>query len=198
MSFSRLRYDPCDVKKTTEESVSILSYLLDPNKYYSCSPCRIELGLVAGNNVSLYDGNMVDLESDLTNRTRANTRCPSGKFLPGTIIQGRDVLPCNPMQCGREGIPCGSTQCKGSRLVHLPSCRMFQYQPRPLTVGYRVQPDTCAGRGASPMGAPCRPFGRLPMRPVKPYSYEALPCHPRPRNNIPPAGQFYANPVRDF
>ena len=42
-----------------------LNYALYDGKYYNSSKCRMELGLVGGNNVSLYSGNLVDLESNL-------------------------------------------------------------------------------------------------------------------------------------
>jgi len=149
MAFTRQLDDPCAVKKRTEEATGILSYLMDPNKYYNCNPCRIELGTVGGNNVSLYDGNMVDLESDLSGRTRANTHCPSGHYLPGTVIQGVDVNKCTPA-CSVDGLPCGNAKCRKEKLVHLPECSLVHYKPRPTTVGYELNYPPCATNGYTP------------------------------------------------
>lgn len=141
MAFTRQLNDSCETKKRIEESTSVLSYLMDPNKHYNCNPCYIDR-IPAGNTVSLYGGNLVDLESDLSGRTRAATKCPSGKYLPGTIIQGSDVKQCGP-ECGADGLPCGRAGCNKVNLVHLPECTMVQYKPRPNDVGYRLNYPSC-------------------------------------------------------
>lgn len=149
MAFTRQMYGTCATKKRTEESTGVLSYLMDPNKFYNCNPCRIELGTVGGNNVSLYEGNMVDLDSELSGRTRVQTHCPSGKYLPGTVIQSQDVNKCTP-DCGVDGLPCGNAQCRQEKLVHLPSCNIVQYKPRPDGVGYDLNYAPCATNGYTP------------------------------------------------
>lgn len=148
MAFTRQLYDSCSAKKRTEEGTGVLSYLMDPNKFYNCNPCRIELGVVGGNNVSLYDGNIVDLESDLRGQTRVASHCPSNKFLPGTIIQGSDVNQCTPDECGVDGLPCGDAKCRREKLVHLPSCQMVQYKPRADNVGYKLKYPSCEAKAA--------------------------------------------------
>lgn len=145
MAFTRQLYGSCATKKRTEESTGVLSYLMDPNKFYNCNPCRIELGTVGGNNVSLYDGNIVDLESDLSGRTRTNTHCPSGKYLPGTVVQSVDVKKCAPGDV--EGLPCGDFK---DKLIHLPSCQIVQYKDRPDQVGYELSYPPCATNGYTP------------------------------------------------
>ena len=121
MAFTRQLYDSCATKKLADEGTGVLSYLMDPTKYYNCNPCRVQTGIVAGNDVSLYIGNMVDLESELKGHTRANTHCPSGKYLPGTVIQG---------QTGK------------AQLVHLPECNIVKHKPRP-TVSYKLDYPEC-------------------------------------------------------
>jgi hypothetical protein len=142
MAFTRQRDDPCMVKKSVEESTSILSYLMDPNKFYHCNPCFITRGVVGGNTTSLYKGNMVDLESDLNGRTRVASKCPSGQFLPGTIVQATHTYQCGP-ECGLNGLPCGNPNCKQNQLVHLPTCQLVDYKPRPTSVGYTLDPMVC-------------------------------------------------------
>lgn len=149
MAFTSLLYDSCATKKRTEESTGILSYLMDPNKYYNCNPCRIDLGTTGGNQVSLYDGNLVDLDSDLSGRTRPASLCPSSKYLPGTIIQGRDTYNCAPGTTG-EGLPCGDSKTMQQKLVHLPTCKLVQYKPRVDTVGYELNFPPCATVGNTP------------------------------------------------
>ena len=53
MSFNRLRYDDCSYSQELTQTTSILSYQLDPNRYYNCNACRNTFGLVGGNNVSI-------------------------------------------------------------------------------------------------------------------------------------------------
>ena len=52
MSSNRLIYDTCAYKKTLDQSVGPLSYVLNPIKYENCNKCRMELGLVGGTAVS--------------------------------------------------------------------------------------------------------------------------------------------------
>ena len=62
---NELIYDNCEYNTKLSESVGPLEYMLDPMQYENCNKCRIELGIVGGNNVSHVKGNLVDLESDL-------------------------------------------------------------------------------------------------------------------------------------
>lgn len=136
MAFTRQLDDPGETKKRTAEATGVLSYIIDPTKYYNNNPCFIDKGIVSGNEVSLYKDNMVDLESDLTGRTRAQTRCPSGKFLPGTIVQGKRSC-----KCGLTGKGCNSANCTKSALVHLPNCKMINYAPRIKSTGVNLNFD---------------------------------------------------------
>lgn len=133
MSFTRPIYDPCAYSKELDESTSTLNYVLDPNKWYNCNECRNEFGLVAGNNVSRYSGNLVDLESDLRNQTRLYSRCPSKKYLPK----------CKDSCKHSSGTPCGSRACQPDNLYHLPSCQMIQYKPRIDHIGYEINYPAC-------------------------------------------------------
>ena len=65
MSSNRLMYDSCAYEKSLQQSTSPLDYALYTGKYENTAKCRIEFGLVGGNGVSQYSGNLVDLESDL-------------------------------------------------------------------------------------------------------------------------------------
>lgn len=148
MSFNRPIYDPCAYDKRLDESTSVLSWQLDPSRYYNCNQCRIEFGLVGGNNVSLHKGNLVDLESELRNQTRLFSQCPSRKFLPGTTVQGQRGNGCKP-GCGTTGLPCGSLECRTQDSRHLPGCQMIQYKPRIDNVGYKLDYAPCPSRKVS-------------------------------------------------
>jgi hypothetical protein len=84
MSSNRLIYDECAYEKTLKQSTSQLDYMLYNGKYDNSAKCRIEFGLVGGNGVSLYSGNLVDLESDLRGQTRLNSHCPDKMYKPPT------------------------------------------------------------------------------------------------------------------
>ncbi len=142
MSFNRLSYDRCAYDKRITEGTSVLSWVLDPNKYYNCNPCRVEFGLVGGNNVSNYIGNMVDLESDMRGQTRLASKCPETMFLPGTVIQGKVSNGCSP-GCGTTGLPCGSLSCRKDPVKHLPACNIIDYAPRYDNVGYELVYPPC-------------------------------------------------------
>jgi len=135
MAWNRIRKDDqCAYNKELSESTSALGYIMDPNKYYSCSPCRIEFGLVGGNDVSITEGNMVDVESELMNLTRQLSVCPERKYLPF----------CERCEENEDGLPCGSASCKRQEpLKHLPACNMIQYRPRIDHVGVSLSYPGC-------------------------------------------------------
>lgn len=113
-------------QKHTKPTPGVIGYLLDPSKHYHSNPCQIDFGVTGGNNVSVYTGNLVDLESELFNITRNNSDCSCHKFQKGTIIQGLS-----------SGKP---------QLRHLPTCTLINYKPRPKNVGYKVNYDACCNQ----------------------------------------------------
>jgi hypothetical protein len=116
MSFNRLIYDTCAYQKVLKQSTGVGAYQLYPGKYNNCNKCRMELGILGGNAVSLYKGNLVDLESDLRGQTRAASLCPSHKYHPGC------KRPCY------SGLPSGPNDCEKD-LIHQPACQMIRYPP---------------------------------------------------------------------
>lgn len=82
MSSNHLCYDKCAYEKKLKQSTAPLDYNLYTGKFENTSKCRIEFGTVGGNGVSLFSGNLVDLESDLRGQTRMNSQCPSTKYNP--------------------------------------------------------------------------------------------------------------------
>ncbi len=119
MSSNRLMYDKCETAKKVIENEGTLAYTLYPMKYESCNPCRNELGLVGGNNVSIIRGNLVDLENDLRGQTRPLTQpsqCPDKLFKP----QPKSYIKSN-TRYGTKKID--------TRAKHLPTCQMFDYKP---------------------------------------------------------------------
>ena len=86
MSLNRLIYDTCEYKHRVAESVGTLEYVLNPLQYENVNKCRIEFGVVGGNNVSQIKGNLVDLESDLKG-VKENFHCPRNlnQDVPATL-----------------------------------------------------------------------------------------------------------------
>lgn len=135
MSFNRAIYDPCAYNKRLDESTSVLTYNLDPNRYYNCNQCRVEFGIVGGNNVSLSNCNLVDVESDLRNQTRLYSLCPERKYLPNCNFE---------CKCKSKGLPCGSRSCRNEKLGHLRKCNLIQYKPKINHIGYELDYPQCA------------------------------------------------------
>lgn len=127
MSSNRLIYDTCAYETDMSQSVDMLSYILDPTKHYRCEPCRPELGIVGGNNVSLIKGNLVDLENDLRGQTRYNTRCPIKKNSWMTDEKGAISI---------TGELCKKDLKIDTSKTHLPPCQMIRYEPVPLPPAY--------------------------------------------------------------
>lgn len=120
MASTRLSSDTCAYKKRLLESTGPLNYSMYTGKYENCTKCRVEFGTVGGNGVSLFSGNLVDLESDLRGQTRPASLCPSKKYQPN----------CTDNCCGITGVPCDG---QSNQLVHQPACQMFRYPQLPQT-----------------------------------------------------------------
>ena len=72
---TRLMYDKCAYDQRLGENKTSLDYSLYEGKFYHSNKCRMELGQVGGNGVSLFAGNLVDLESKLKGIQRTNSKC---------------------------------------------------------------------------------------------------------------------------
>ena len=103
MSSNRLIYDSCAYQKELQQSTDPLDYALYTGKYENSAKCRIELGSVGGNGVSLFNGNLVDLESDLRGQTREASLCPSKHYQPE----------CDSCEGNTNGIPCDLVEITG-------------------------------------------------------------------------------------
>tara|TARA_B100001093_G_C26686633_1_gene952946 strand:- start:249 stop:701 length:453 start_codon:yes stop_codon:yes gene_type:complete len=130
MSSNRLIYDQCEYDTRVAESTGTLAYMLDSSAHENNKKCRIELGIVGGNNVSLTKGNLIDVESDLKGVTRKASLCPSRKYR--TKCATSDCLSCQPENIVIDGPGCDKPREVDTDLVHLPSCNMFRYKPTPL------------------------------------------------------------------
>jgi len=153
MSFNRPIYDSCAYNKRLDESSNVLTYRLDPNKFYNCNPCRIGFGVVGGNNVSLNDTNLVDLESDLRNQTRLYSRCPERKYLPK----------CSPNPRSKSGLPCPPQR---SNMKDLRECNLIHYRPRINHVGFELSYPSCTPNGARRQQGACRKSVRVSKGPA--------------------------------
>jgi len=112
MSSNRLSYDSCAYKTDLKQSTDPLQYMLYQGKYYNDSHCRNSFGLVGGNGVSLYSGNLVDLESDLRGQTRMASECSSKMFQPSIDKKiGQKLV--NQHTCKLEYYPEHNKQIKG-------------------------------------------------------------------------------------
>ncbi len=107
MSSNRLIYDECAYQKTLQQSTGPYEYMLYPGKFENCAKCRIEFGTVGGNGVSLFSGNLVDLESDLRGQTRQASMCPSTMYNPNQRMNGSLV---NQPACQMQYYPKMPTQ----------------------------------------------------------------------------------------
>ena len=130
MSLSSLRNDKCFYEKSLKESKSVGCYQMYGGKYVNNRQCMIDFGILGGNTVSLFNGNLVDLESDMMGISRPATLCPSHKFTP------RCNEPCS------GGLPSGPINCN-AELIHKPSCQLICYKP--VVYASAPQASICPG-----------------------------------------------------
>lgn len=124
MSWNRVKQDKCAYSRDLLQSVTPLSYHLDPIKYYRCDACRPELGIVGGNDVSIVS-DMVELENELYGINRPLTNCPEFKYTP-VDSQSRYIKRCNPFK------PTQPLTVVDTQLRHLKPCQFVNYQGVPL------------------------------------------------------------------
>jgi hypothetical protein len=136
MSFNRLIYDDCSYSQELSQTTSILSYQLDPNRYYNCNACRNSFGLLGGNNVSIAaNGNLVDIESDLKG-IRPLSKCAQLKHI--NPCPNGDMNTCQQKKIVIRGTPTTRARVIDTTLAHLPSCQMIRYKPIPLPPALRM------------------------------------------------------------
>jgi hypothetical protein len=136
MSFNRLRYDDCSYAQELNQTTSILSYQLDPNRYYNCNACRNTFGLVGGNNVSIAkNGNLVDIESDLMG-IRPLSKCAELKYI--NPCPNGDMTTCQQKYIRIRGTPTTKARIIDTTPHHLQSCQMIRYKPIPLPPAMRM------------------------------------------------------------
>ena len=79
MSVTRTSYDRCSYQKKLKENRGSYNYVMYPGMFKNTSKCRIEQGIVGGNDVS-YTGNLVDLESELRGQNAVLSNCMDYSF----------------------------------------------------------------------------------------------------------------------
>jgi len=72
--FNRLIYDNCEYQTRLQESTSPFSYVMYEGKFENCQKC------VFDNFYRPFD--LVDIETELQNRTRIGSKCPNRKYDP--------------------------------------------------------------------------------------------------------------------
>ena len=83
-AYNRLSYDNCAYQKKLYESTTPLLYRLYEGQYENCNKCTYK-------NQFWRPFDLVDLESELKNITRPNTRCPQLKYHPDCKKSGMCV-----------------------------------------------------------------------------------------------------------
>ena len=73
---TRLPYDQCAYVKDLTESTAPYSYQMYDGKYENCKRC------VFDKYPRPFDGDIVDIESELRNQTRNASKCPSKNYGP--------------------------------------------------------------------------------------------------------------------
>lgn len=167
MTWNSLRYDPASYKEFVSQSTSPLHYLLNPIKYENCNKCSPEFGLLGGPDVSINTNNMVDLESDLSGRTRVLSKATCGLYQP-TCKTG------NKCKHPSSGIPFDCDECQPQKL-HQRTCQMIPYPPKIDNVGYKIEQPTCDQLQAykSPFKMGPESYAKLPtFQPYKPTSWQ--------------------------
>jgi hypothetical protein len=87
---TRPEYDPCAYAKELSESTGPYAYQMYDGKYEHCEKC------VYDEYTRPFDGEIVDVESELRNQTRVYTRCPTRKYNPKCKKSSRCISTFSP------------------------------------------------------------------------------------------------------
>ena len=139
MGSNRLIYDNCAYSTKLLENRNVLDYLLNPSKYYNCSRCRMQLGIIGGNDVSQIYGNLVDLETELRGQNRNASLCPARHYMPPALTEDNSYSQPNNIPIKDEPNRVGRNI--NTTLTHLPSCQMISYKPVPKEP--KIKWETC-------------------------------------------------------
>jgi hypothetical protein len=94
-SFTRDKYDSCAYDKYLEESTGSFKWLSDPI-YENPIQCHIDQSpFMRGNHAHGIQRTDIDVESELLNITRYNSRCPEKKYDPSKNIVNTRAYPSN-------------------------------------------------------------------------------------------------------
>jgi hypothetical protein len=140
MSFNRLRYDTCSYRNFLAQEVGEFAYVIDPVRYDHPNKRRFEFGIVAGNDVSIAKGNMVDLESDLKGQTRLASKCPMLDYQ--NPCPNGSMNTCIPRQVVIRGNPSNMGRVVDTTPLHLAPAQMFRYTPIQVDP-YMIQQPRC-------------------------------------------------------
>lgn len=110
------------------QSKALAGYTMIPDKFYNNKPCRNALGLVGGNDVSVVNAPMVDVESDLYGITRPNTKCNFRQYNPECALGGETACPNNPNSIKYYTKDTNQLRTLSAQPTHLPTCQMNSYQ----------------------------------------------------------------------
>jgi len=82
MSANRKKYDKCCVKEQIDQSTKPFDLLMDPLAFEHSNACRIDIGVVGGNDVSTVgnsrhanNGELIDVDSMLKGLDKFQTDC---------------------------------------------------------------------------------------------------------------------------
>jgi hypothetical protein len=126
-------YDECAYSQTVSQSVSPMTYIMDPMRYENANKCRIELGTVGGTAVSHVNGNLIDLENNLMGLDRPYTHCSAYKHTP--------PVPGQPYVQGREYIKPVCHPKVDTTMRHLASCQIQSWPG--VAAPPQLQPFSC-------------------------------------------------------
>ena len=137
MASTRTLYDNCTIPTSSNANNSILQYSMDPNKYYNCNQCSNDFGLLGGNDVSVTNDNMVDLESRFRGLGKAINRCMENQSLT-------DCIGCNGDPKSGPGFACKLNNCSVKpNMTYLKSCKIIDYGTKPHLQPSQVNMPKC-------------------------------------------------------
>ena len=117
MSFSRLSYDDCEYAKTLQESTGPFKYISNPVMFEASDQCNMVYpGFNSANTFNQgIRPESVDIESEIQDRTRAASKCPTKRYNPR--------VNCKTCESCNQGLPCSCLHCTSKNPHNLSDCQ---------------------------------------------------------------------------
>ena len=107
-SFTNSLYDNCNLDKKQQESTGPFNWITTP-VYEHKDSCYVNVSPFMHKQFNNIPANSIEIENEITNRSRHLSRCPETRYDPTKLDNCKDCEQCN------QGLPCSCAHCRQTK-----------------------------------------------------------------------------------